>query len=148
MIFYTIDCNTLSEQLNEIVGSTTKNISAWDINLSHGQWLYPDPDMPESEDIRSSCGAGSKWYGWELKEKTGSISTILPVSGNLKLKYGNCWTSGTVAVYLNEELKSTAEKDSHHTSRFKFQAGDELRLCDEGLNSIILFEKIELIECS
>ena len=148
-MFYAIDCDALSERLNELVGSTTKNISAWSINVSHGQWLYPDPDVPESDDVRSSCGGGKKWYGWELEEKVGSISTILPVSGRIKLKFGNCWNSGTVIVYLNEKLKSTATHNTYdHTSIFWFKAGDELMLRDEGHNSIIQFDSIKLSNCS
>jgi hypothetical protein len=88
------DCKDLQERLNELVGSRTKNISAWDINVSHGQWSYPDPD-PSVPDVWSSCGGGNKWYGWNGSpgnedEKNGSISTILPVSGKVRLGFGNC----------------------------------------------------------
>ena len=145
--FVTSDCNVLSEQLNELIGSSTKNISAWDINLSHGQWLFPDPDVPESYDVRHQCGGGKKWYGWELKEKTGSISTILPRSGKLKISFGNCWNYGNVRLYLNGVMKSSAIPNSHHKSSFKFKAGDELMLCDEGLTSIIQIDSIELLNC-
>ena len=146
-IAFAVDCNALSEGLNELVGSTTKNISAWNINVSHGQWLFPDPDVPESNDVRRRCGGGKKWYGWELKEKTGSISTILPRSGKLKIGFGNCWNSGTVTLYLNGIIKSSSIPNSHHKSTFKFKAGDELTLSDEGHNSIILFNFIELLNC-
>ena len=147
-MFYTLDCNSLSKHLNELVGSTTKNISSWNISLSHGQWLYPDPNVLESKDVRSSCGGGKKWYGWELKEKIGSISTILPRSGKLKIGFGNCWNSGTVTLYLNDVIKSSSMPNSHHKSTFKFKAGDVLMLRDEGPNSIILLDSIELLSCT
>ena len=134
--------------MNELIGSTTKNISAWDINLSHGQWLFPDPDIPESNDeVRHECGGGKKWYGWEFKEKTGSISTILPRSGKLKISFGNCWKSGKVRLYLNGVMKSSAIPLSNLKSMFKFKAGDELMLCDEGDNSIIRVNSIDLLNC-
>ena len=135
--------------MNELVGSTTKNISAWNIDVSHGQWLHPDPnpDVPDDE-IWSSCGQGKKWYGWELNEKIGSISTIFPVSGKVKISFGNCWNSGDVAVYLNGVLKSSAIPNSHHKSTFLFEAGDELVIQDEGPNSIIQIENIELTQCT
>ena len=142
------DCNDLQEHLNELVGSRTKNISAWDINVSHGQWLYPDPD-PSVPDVWSSCGGGNNWYGWEGSlgnevEKIGSISTILPASGTLRLHYGNCWNSGEVTVYLNGRFKNSAPPGSDHITIFNVKPGDELRLCDEGQNSIIQFNSIEL----
>ena len=137
--------------MNELVGSRTKNISAWDINVSHGQWLYPDPD-PSVPDVLSSCGGGTKWYGWagipgNEVEKIGSISTVLPASGRLRLRYGNCWNSGKVTVYLNGVFKNSAPPNSDRTTIFYFQAGDELRISDEGPNSIILFNSIELLNC-
>ena len=140
------DCNALSEQLNELIGSRTKNISAWDINLSHGQWLYHIPEWNDN-DIRHRCGGGKKWFGWELKEKIGSISTILPRSGKLRISFGNCWNYGNVRLYLNGVMKSSAIPNSHHKSSFKFKAGDELMLRDEGLNSIIQIDKIDLLNC-
>ena len=151
-MFYAVDCNAISEHLNELVGSRTKNLSAWDINVSHGQWLYPDPD-PSVPDVWSSCGGGNKWYGWNGSpgnedEKIGSISTILPASGRLRLRYGNCWNSGKVTVYLNGVFKNSAPPNSYRTSIFNFQAGDELMLRDEGHNSIIEFDFIELSNCS
>ena len=145
-MFYTLDCNTLSEHLNKLVGAKTKNVTSWDINLSHGQWLYPDPE-PGVPDAWSNCGKGNKWYGWELNNKIGSISTILPLSGRVKLHYGNCWDSGTVKVYLNGVLRSSATANSNHKSTFEFKAGDELKLCDEGDNSIIQFYGAELLRC-
>ena len=146
-VCYLLDCNVVSENLNELVGSRTKNNSVWDINVSHGQWLYPDPE-PGVPDAWSSCGEGNKWYGWELNDKIGCISTIFPVSGRAKISFGNCWSSGTVMVYLNEKLKSTAPPNSYHKSTFNFKTGDELKLCDEGQNSIIEFDFIELLHCS
>ena len=138
--------------MNELVGSRSKNFSAWNINVNHGQWLYPDPDS-HVPDVWSNCGEGKKWYGWNGSpgneiEKTGSISTILPVSGKVRLSFGNCWNSGDVSVYLNGVLKSSAIPNSHHKSTFWFEAGDELKLCDEGHNSIIQFDFIELSNCS
>ena len=152
-IFLTIDCNDLSERLNELVGSRTKNFSAWDINVSHGQWLYPDPDTYVPNEIWSSCGEGNKWYGWSGSpgnevENIGSISTILPVSGKIRLGFGNCWDSGNVILSLNGVLKSSARNNSQHVSTFKFEAGDKLMLSDEGHNSIIQFNFINLTNCS
>ena len=137
--------------MNELVGSRSKNFSAWNINVNHGQWLYPDPDS-HVPDVWSNCGEGKKWYGWNGSpgneiEKTGSISTILPVSGKVRLSFGNCWNSGDVSVYLNGVLKSSAIPNSHHKSTFWFEAGDELKICDEGHNSIIQFDFIELSNC-
>ena len=139
--------------MNELVGSRTKNLSAWDINVSHGQWLYPDPDTYVPNEIWSSCGGGNKWYGWSGSpgnevENIGSISTILPVSGKIRLGFGNCWNSGNVILSLNGVLKSSARNNSQHISTFKFEAGDKLLLSDEGHNSIIQFNFINLTNCS
>ena len=44
-------------------------------------------------------------------------------------------------------MKSSAIPLSNHKSMFKFKAGDELMLCDEGDNSIIRVNSIELLNC-
>ena len=64
-----------------------------------------------------------KWYGWEFKEKTGSISTILAISGR-----------GRISIM---EIAGIQGMSQSIKSSFNFEAGDELKLFDEGDNLII-----------
>ena len=67
--------------MNELASSTTKNISAWNINAQHGKWTYPDPADPW-EDIWSRCDADYSWYGWEGENNSlGAISVVLYATG-------------------------------------------------------------------
>ena len=85
------------------------------------------------------------WMGIERKDWINQYYTSY--SGKLRISFGNCWYSGNVTLYLNGVMKSYAIPLSNHKSMFKFKAGDELMLCDEGDNSIIRVNSIELLNC-
>ena len=146
-----LDCNTLSEELNELALSTTKNISAWNINAQHGKWTYPDPADP-CEDIWSRCDAEYSWYGWEGENNSlGAISVVLYATGKGTLEYGNCGTAdgGDVTVYLDGLSIGSTGPETMDEFEFEFHFGQKLELKQSKLNndsfSIIQFYNIDLV---
>ena len=114
--------------MNELIQSTTNNISAWDINVQHGKWFYPDPD-PGVPDKWSICDANNAWYGWEGEHGTpGVISTFLNATGNGTLLYGNCGNAGYVTVSLDGEALDTTGQGTTSEFQFEVHSGAELTL--------------------
>lgn len=137
--------------MNELALSTTKNISAWNINAQHGKWTYPDPADPW-EDIWSRCDADYSWYGWEGENNSlGAISVVLYATGKGTLEYGNCGTAdgGDVTVYLDGINIGSTGPGTMDEFEFEFHFGQKLELKQSKLNndsfSIIQFYNIELV---
>ena len=58
------------------------------------------------------------------------------------LDFGNCWTQGIVKVYLNGNEIGYADKNTpSKTIIFEYTDGAELKICDEGANSVIQFNQ-------
>ena len=115
--------------MNELAEFLTNNISAWNINVQHGKWFYPDPD-PDIQDKWSTCDANNAWYGWEGEHGTpGVISTILNATGNFTLAFGNCGNAGFVNVLLDGIKQLAAGPGTmDETELIEFHSGAELTL--------------------
>ena len=108
--------------MNKLVESTTKNISAWNINAQHGKWSYPD--LADPPNVWSRCDADYSWYGWEGEHGTpGVIRTFLNTTGTGTgtLEYGNCGEAGNVTVSLDGEVLDTAGPETMNEFTFEFQ---------------------------
>ena len=84
------------------------------------------------------CGNGN-WYGdcgtesWYCSGASiGSISTNFKGSGMATLDFGNCYKKGMVMVFVNGVSKSDAnENEKSKIIKFKFDAGDELKITEK-----------------
>ena len=69
-------------------------------------------------------------------------STTLNGNGEGILDFGNCWTQGIVKVFLNGNEVGYADKNTpSKTITFEYTDGAELKICDEGANSVIQFNQ-------
>ena len=79
--------------------------------------------------------------------KIGIISTTLHGDGEGNLTFGNCFESGTVKLYVGDELKDTAEANaSNKTIKFKYHDGDILKFNVEG--GVLQISNFEIVQCS
>ena len=76
----------------------------------------------------------------------GTVSANLQGSGEVRLDFGNCWSSGVVKVYLNSREVANADKNTpSKIVSFSFKDGDLLEMKDTGENSIIAINDISFI---
>ena len=61
------------------------------------------------------------------------------------MDFGNCWTKGTVSVYLNDVEIASASAATEVTVEFEFHDGFVLKFVE--LQSIIQFNGFSVIEC-
>ena len=139
-------CTTNScynSHVSKMIISEEKDVTGWNIDVSSGKWQYP-----ASSNVYEQCGNGHAWYGWSGGANVGSISTILKGNGRAKLNFGNCWNTGIVKVYLDDiEIGSADNNVPSKDIEFDFQQGNVLKLRDEGPNSVIQLNSLEVIEC-
>ena len=132
-----------NNHVNNLLTSTTKDTEGWDINMSDGKWK-------NNQVVENICGPN--WYGWTASDSVGTISTTLYKDENLKcgrLDFGNCWTSGAVTVYLNGELIGKANANTpSKIIEFPILTDSQLEILDEGLDSVIRFNKFEMVSCN
>ena len=132
-----------NNHVNNLLTSTTKDTEGWDINMSDGKWK-------NNQVVDNICGPN--WYGWTASDSVGTISTTLYKDENLKcgrLDFGNCWTSGAVTVYLNGELIGKANANTpSKIIEFPILTDSQLEILDEGLDSVIRFNKFEMVSCN
>ena len=132
--------------------------SSWSAMQAAG-WTWDDAGDEESNGCcfpgsadRGTRGAhntgqdcGSSYFNWAANEKVGTLSLVLPVSGNGLVDFGDC-SIGMVSLAINGVQVETA---SPHTdsvvASIKFQAGDVLTLQDVSGGSIIRLNSIELV---
>ena len=113
----------------------------WDINVGYGKWT-------KLQTVDTACGP--QWYGWSQMADVGSISTTLYKSSKCgKLDFGNCWSGGTVRVYLAGKLIGEAGPNTpSQIIEFAIPATSLLEIKDEGDNSVIKFTNFEMMDCS
>ena len=79
----------------------------------------------------------------------GTVSTKLHKSTHCgKLDFGNCWDAGVVKAYFDDKLIGEAQPNTpNRIVEFHIPKDGELKIRDEGANSVIKFTKFELVEC-
>ena len=90
-----------------------------------------------------TCGRKT-WYGYNYAFSVGSIQASFEGTGTAKLRYGNCYMSGQVIVYLNGKEISRAEAyDTMKEVIFNYSKGDTLLLKEVNI-AIIKLNSLEL----
>ena len=97
---------------------------------------------------RCQDGSGS-WFGWSHNAEVGVLSHVLPAAGTGTVDFGNCWSDpGDCVLYINEhEVQRAGPDNLHVTASITFNAGDVLKLQDEGQNSVCKLTSLNL-QCS
>ena len=76
----------------------------------------------------STCDFGNTWYGYISGNPVGSIWTIFHVTGTGALSFGNCYTHGSVKVFLNEKEIAEATSLQIKEVSFDYKVGDVLKI--------------------
>ena len=120
---------------NNLLETTSKNTAyGWTIDCGSGVWS-------------NLLGMCSNWYGYSYGNPTGSISTTFDVKGHAMLDFGNCWSSGTVYVYLDGNVIASAPQDTpSKTVEFDFNIGSILKITEENV-AIIQFNSLNIGQC-
>ena len=143
--FHKVSNHTLfsDDHVNNLKDSASKAIPDWTIDVSHGSWT----EGPGSG-VRNKCGP--QWFGWTGGSGVGTVSTKLHKSTHCgKLDFGNCWDAGVVKAYFDDKLIGEAQPNTpNRVVEFPILEDGELKIRDEGENSIIKFTKFELVECT
>ena len=127
------------EKVNSLKGNKEESVSGWTFALDYGPWNR-DPS-----DYGGIC-PGSPWFGWSYGPSIGYMKTTLDGSGHASLTFGNCWTTGTVNLYLDGIKIASAQATSVKTVTFDYSNGYELKL-DEVDAGIIRFEDFKISNC-
>ena len=84
----------------------------------------------QNKDYHDQCG-GETWYGWTTNTPVGSAHTVLTGSGQAVVNFGNCYNSGVVTLFLNDEVISSAEGDvKNKVVKFPFSSGGVLKITE------------------
>ena len=124
------------EKVNSLKGNKEQSVSGWTFDLNNGPWNDAPWDY---------CSV-APWFGWKSNDKVGSIKTTLYGIGYASLTFGNCWTTGTVNLYLDGAIIDSAGPGSMKTAIFDYSNGNELKL-DETNEGIIMFEDFKISNC-
>ena len=73
------------------------------------------------------------------------MTKVLAGSGTAVLTVGNCWDLGTARAYKNDVAIVSAEPGKPQVVvEFAYEDGDELKIKDEGANSVVLLTSLAL----
>ena len=125
------------EKVNSLKQNKAQSVNGWTFDLDNGPWESNPSDY-------GNC-TGSPWFGWK-RWPVRSIKTELYGSGKASLTFGNCYTSGTVNLYLNGNIIASAGPTSMKTATFHYSNGNEMKL-DEVNTGIIRFEDFIISNC-
>ena len=126
-----------------LLKSETKTVEGWGIAVNYGQ--FSNPKIPS---VHERCGNGQAWYGWNGGFSVGSLNAKLVGNGKASLDFGNCWSSGTVTAYVDNQAIGIANANTpSKVVVFDYYDGSILKLSDSWGNSVIQFNKIEHIRC-
>ena len=78
--------------------------------------------------FKSQCGLGNTWYGYNGGTTVGTIWTTFQESGTGNLSFGNCFTGGSVKVFLNENAIAEATPSQRKEVSFQYSVGDVLKI--------------------
>ena len=93
--------------------------------------------------VATRCGLQAKWIGWSQATQVGTLSATLKGTGQVTVDFGNCWDAGTVKLYLDDNLISTAPVGSKSVvTTLSFTTDSVLKLRDEDGNSVIRLNSI------
>ena len=133
------------DHVNNLKDSPNKEIPEWTIDVEAGPW-----NSGPGSSVRAKCGPQGQWFGYNGGGGVGTVSTKLHKSTHCgKLEFGNCWNAGVVKVYYDDKLIGEAQPNTpNKVIEFPIPKDGELKIRDEGANSVIKFTKFELVECT
>ena len=122
--------------LNNLLETTSTNTAfGWTIDCASGVWDNTYSDI---------C---SNWYGFSNGSPIGSVSTTFDVKGQATLDFGNCWSAGTVHVYLDGNVIASAPQNTPSKKvEFNFNIGSILKITEENV-AIIQFNSLNIGQC-
>ena len=91
------------------------NPGAWDTDFTHGSWNHKI----------DTC---KNWYAWKNNDPIGTMTTTLVGKGKGMLKFGNCWKTGVVKVYLDGSRIETAGPGEFKEVLFEYNDGSKLEI--------------------
>ena len=122
------------DKVNILKHNKEKSVSGWTFDLGYG---------PFNTEI-AGC---SPWFGYKSGQPVGSIKTTLSGSGGqASLTFGNCWSGGTVNLYVDGIIIASAGPKSTKTVTFEYSNGNELKL-DEVNTAVISFKDFKIHNC-
>jgi hypothetical protein len=115
----------------------TTDVSSYGSMVAAGWKIDTDFNAPNSI-VAAECGNNAYFYGWNANSLVGQITYAVPGDGYFSITFKNCWYSGTVDLYVNGVwIDSAASETESSVSNYFVTAGDEIKLMDNGQNSII-----------
>ena len=123
------------EQINSLKQNKEQSVLGWTFDLEFGLW----------NQIPANDCADSSWFGW-TGTSVGSLKTTLYGSGHASLTFGNCWSGGTVNLYVDGIIIASAGPKSTKTVTFEYSNGSELKL-DEVNTAVISFKDFKIHNC-
>ena len=132
------DCQDANPHLNNLKGSSGKNITGWIINATYYQQQSHYP----------ACMNNRNWHGFHGDDEIGSIKTTLHGCGSAQLDFGNCYYEGITQVRLNGELIGEASTNTpSKVIEFDYNDGAILEL-QELNTAIIVFNDLSITKCN
>ena len=133
------------DHVNNLKDSPTKAIPEWTIDIDNGPW-----NLGPGNGVRTKCGPQGQWFGYTGSSGVGTVSTKLKKTDYCgKIDFGNCWDAGVVKVYFDDKVIGEAQPNTlNKVVTFPIPKDGELKIRDEGANSVIRFTKFELVECT
>ena len=114
------------------------------VAMTQAGWiLMVDPDQTG---YISNCGTSSFW-GYKVGSPVGKVSATFKGYGNATLNFGNCYSSGSTYVYLNNiRIGSASANQNSIKVNFAYKPHDILRLEEVG-TGIVKINALQL-RCS
>ena len=137
-LLYILACRIINGDLNNLLEKTSTNTAyEWTIDVGTSVWNDTSPS--------ARC---SNWYGYSNGSPMGSVSTTFDVKGQATLDFGNCWSSGTVYVYLDGNVIASAPQNTPSKKvEFDFNIGSILKITEENV-AIIQFNSLNIGQCN
>ena len=124
----------IDEKLEELSSTEVMRKNGWKIDAK---------GFGRENRFRKYCGGGANaWYGNKPGRKLGSVQAKFQGTGKAKLSYGNCYHSGAVIVYLNNQEISRASPKSNEVVSFDYEKNDVLRITET--IGVIKLDSLEL----
>jgi len=122
--------------------STPNTVSKNLDKMQAAGWTFADL-MVNLLDDKESCSADS-FHAYAASNLTGTATKTFDCEGVVVLKYGNCWNSGKVNVYLNGQKIHSADPLTSKTVTFTVQPFNKVELKDEEGNAVIQIISLEI----
>jgi len=129
----------------------TTDVSSYGSMVAAGWTIDTTANAPNAG-VAAQCGNNAYFYGWNPSSLVGQITYAVPGDGYFSIDFKNCWYSGTVDLYVNDvkvagtDGSSGFENTAVSVNHYFVAAGDEIKLMDNGLNSIIQLEHFSICQ--